>query len=70
MGKTSNGAGCGLELLALKFRDGEGWPSAVGSGWGFAMLRASAVRRSESGNLLPVFDEEKVGNFCRKPAGA
>ena len=70
MGNTSNGAGCGLELLAPKFRDGEGWPSTVGSGRGFPMLRASAMHRSERGNLLRVFDGEKVSNFCRNPAGA
>lgn len=70
MGKTSNGAGCGLELLALKFPAGEGWPSAVGSGRGFPVLRASAVHGNEGGNLLQVFDGEKGGNFCRNPAGA
>lgn len=64
MGKTSNGADCGLELLVLKFRAGEGWPSAVGSGRGFP------VHRSEGGNLLRVFDGEQGGNFCRNPAGA
>lgn len=71
MGKTSNGAGCGLEPLALKFQDGEGWLSTAGwPGRDDGSDRGFPGHRSDGGNLPRVSDGKKVRHSCRNPARA